>query len=254
MIGSKEFIEAEFLKRFHNHHKDGMAYLQANTTMGQCPVKQAQLLNQLRDKLAYDTLGQCLTHKDNQALLKAYIDKMDFRGMSFTDALRKVLTDFKFEGEAQIIDRIMENFGTKFYQDNCKQQGFEFKSKDACVILAYSTVMLNTDLHNKQNRNKMTVESFIRNNRGMNKDDSNQESDFDKAFLTSIYTQIKRNEIKINQEATQASNYDDWCAGKGGYRFGYLTSYYVFGCKPATTTIVKQQNKADSLQENKLVL
>ena len=34
-------------------------------------------------------------------------------------------------------------------------------------VLAYSTIMLNTDLHNPQVKRKMTLEQFVSNNRGL---------------------------------------------------------------------------------------
>jgi brefeldin A-inhibited guanine nucleotide-exchange protein len=41
-----------------------------------------------------------------------------------------------------------------------------FGHADTVFVLAYSTIMLNTDLHNPQVKTKMTVEQFISNNKG----------------------------------------------------------------------------------------
>lgn len=232
--GPLQFDESVFVAKFNESYKEGLSYLKAHDANLLDPVFLGPLFNRLRQQLDYVQLGLCVTHKDNQALLKAYVAQMDFRGISFTAALRKMLTDFKFAGEAQIIDRMMDNFGEKYFDDNHDQPNFAFNSKDACVILAYSSVMLNTDQHNKQNKNKMTLEQFIKNNRGMNTQD-NTEHDFDRAFLTTIYNDIKFNEIKINQEQkadTGCTQYDKWCEGKGGYVPGYLISYYILGYKP----------------------
>lgn len=43
-----------------------------------------------------------------------------------------------------------------------------FASADAPYVLAYSIIMLTTDLHSPQVKNKMTKEQFIKNNRGIN--------------------------------------------------------------------------------------
>jgi Sec7-like guanine-nucleotide exchange factor len=40
-----------------------------------------------------------------------------------------------------------------------------FKSADVAYVLAYSVIMLNTDAHNPQVKNKMSCEGFIKNNR-----------------------------------------------------------------------------------------
>ena len=55
--------------------------------------------------------------------------------------------------------------------------------------------MLNTDLHNDGVKNKMTLEEFIRNNRGI--DDG---KDLPQEFLTSIYNEIRDNEIKMTPD------------------------------------------------------
>lgn len=230
-LGPQAFDESVFVAKFNSYYKDGLTYLKAENADLLDPALLGPLLTRLRSQLDYNNLGLILTHKDNQALLKAYIGEMNFTGMSFTAALRKILTDFKFAGEAQIIDRIMENFGDKYFQDNQAQVGFPFKSKAACYVLGYSCVMLNSDLHNAKNKYKMTLEGFIKNNRGVNRDQQDKEFDFDAAFLSSIFNEIKQNEIKINHEQ-KASQYDGWCQGKGGYKFGYLTSYYILGYKP----------------------
>jgi len=39
---------------------------------------------------------------------------------------------------------------------------------DTAYVLAFSTIMLNTDLHNPSVKNKITKPGFIKNNRGIN--------------------------------------------------------------------------------------
>lgn len=43
-----------------------------------------------------------------------------------------------------------------------------FASADAPYVLAFSIIMLTTDLHSPQVKSKMTKEQFIKNNRGIN--------------------------------------------------------------------------------------
>jgi brefeldin A-inhibited guanine nucleotide-exchange protein len=77
--------------------------------------------------------------------MHAYVDAMDFAGMSIDDAIRKFLADFRLPGEAQKIDRLMEKFAERFFLDN---PGNVFKSADVAYVLAFSVIMLNTDAHN----------------------------------------------------------------------------------------------------------
>ena len=64
--------------------------------------------------------------------------------MVFDDAIRHYLAGFRLPGEAQKIDRIMEKFAERFVGQNPKV----FGSADVAFILAFSIIMLNTDLHN----------------------------------------------------------------------------------------------------------
>ena len=43
-----------------------------------------------------------------------------------------------------------------------------FASADTAYVLAYSIIMLTTDLHSPQVKNKMTKEQYIKMNRGIN--------------------------------------------------------------------------------------
>lgn len=124
-----------------------------------------------------------------------FVERFDFSDMTFVSAFRKFLSKFRLPGEAQCIDRLMEAFSKELY----RQQGdrMVFKNDDAVFILSFSTIMLNTDLHNpgiKQER-KMTVEEFIKNNRGINDGD-----DLPEDYLTELYEQIKDKEIQVRAE------------------------------------------------------
>jgi len=84
-----------------------------------------------------------------------------------------------------------------------------FQSADAIYVLAFSTIMLNTDLHNptiKDDR-RMSLDEFIRNNRGIN-DGKN----FPVDFMTELYTQIKENEIQVQKDISDDinSNMHQW--------------------------------------------
>jgi len=76
-------------------------------------------------------------------------------------ALRSFLESFRLPGESQKIERLMEAFADRFWATG----DVPFASKDAAFVLSYSIIMLNTDLHNRTVKRKMTKEEFIRNNR-----------------------------------------------------------------------------------------
>lgn len=114
--------------------------------------------------------------------------------LSFDQALlRSFLSSFRLPGEAQCIDRIMEAFAGSYYEQ--LGSGGPFASADAVFILSFSTIMLNTDLHNPQVpvQKKMTKEQFVRNNRGIN-----DGKDLPREYLESLYDQIKANQIQVH--------------------------------------------------------
>lgn len=124
-----------------------------------------------------------------------FIRLYDFRDLPFASALRRFLSKFRLPGEAQCIDRFMESFSKTL----CEQQGESsiFKDADAIYVLSFSTIMLNTDLHNPtiKEENRMTCQQFLRNNRGINGGD-----DLPDDFLQTLYKQIKEDQIQVNRD------------------------------------------------------
>ncbi len=70
---------------------------------------------------------------------------------------RTFLSGFRLPGEAQKIDRLMEKFAERYVSCNSEA----FKSADVAYVLAYSVILLNTDAHNPQVKNKMTKQVSI---------------------------------------------------------------------------------------------
>lgn len=136
------------------------------------------------------------------ALLKEYVGTFDFHGKyaSFSNALRLFLGHFRLPGEAQCIDRIMEAFAHRLFQS--LGIGKPFKSADCVFIISFSTIMLNTDLHNSQIplNKKMTKEQFIRNNRGINDGE-----DLPREFLETLYDEIKARQIQVDADIGDSS-------------------------------------------------
>eukprot|EP00536_Pseudo-nitzschia_multiseries_P007846 jgi/Psemu1/240607/estExt_Genewise1.C_1890031 len=126
-------------------------------------------------------------------ILHHYAMALDFTDMFFAEAMRLFLSGFRLPGEAQKIDRIMEKFAERYTIKNPDV----FPSADTAFILAFSVIMLNTDLHNPSIKpeRRMTIESFIRNNRGINNG-----ADLDPEFLTSIFKRIKEKPFSLKED------------------------------------------------------
>lgn len=130
----------------------------------------------------------------------AFCSLFEFKSLSFSASLRTFLHKFRLPGEAQCIDRLMEAFATEMYnqqQDGGPDESPLFNSSDSVFRMAFSTIMLNTDLHNPgmKDEKRMTLEGFIRNNRGLNDD-----KDFPEEFLTELYHELKTNELEVQKE------------------------------------------------------
>ncbi|KAI4092177.1 MAG: hypothetical protein LQ344_003660 [Seirophora lacunosa] len=133
----------------------------------------------------------------NVATMHALVDSMDFTKRRFVDALRQFLQSFRLPGEAQKIDRFMLKFAERYITGNPNA----FANADTAYVLAYSVIMLNTDQHSgKMKGKRMTVEDFIKNNRGIN-DNANLPDE----YLTAIFEEIAQNEIVLNTERERAA-------------------------------------------------
>ena len=83
----------------------------------------------------------------------------------------------------------------EFSKHFCGQNAGVFANEDTAYVLGFSVIMLNTDAHSSQVKNKMTLPQFLRNNRGINSGE-----DLPNALLEEVYTDIQTNEIKTGTE------------------------------------------------------
>ncbi|XP_031483005.1 ARF guanine-nucleotide exchange factor GNL2-like [Nymphaea colorata] len=121
-------------------------------------------------------------------VLKEFTSTFDFKNMILDAALRNFLETFRLPGESQKIQRILEAFAERFYEQSDEM----FVDKDAVFVLCYSLIMLNTDQHNAQVKKKMTEEEFIKNNRNINGG-----KDLPREYLSELFQSISTNEITL---------------------------------------------------------
>ena len=82
------------------------------------------------------------------------------------EALRQYLNYFELPGESQKVDRVMQVFAGKFVKDNPEV----FSSSLGAYQMAYLLMMLQTDAHNPQVKEKMKLQDFTKLARGLNDD------------------------------------------------------------------------------------
>uniref|UniRef100_A0A1A7YY29 ADP-ribosylation factor guanine nucleotide-exchange factor 1(Brefeldin A-inhibited) n=1 Tax=Iconisemion striatum TaxID=60296 RepID=A0A1A7YY29_9TELE len=188
----KEIIE-HGIELFNKKPKRGVQYLQDQGMLGSTAEDIAQFLHQ-EDRLDTTQVGEFLgeNNKFNKEVMYCYVDQLDFCGRDFVSALRTFLEGFRLPGEAQKIDRLMEKFAARYLE--CNQGQTLFASADTAYVLAYSIIMLTTDLHSPQVKNKMTKEQYIKMNRGIN-----DSKDLPEEYLSSIYDEIAGKKIAMKE-------------------------------------------------------
>ena len=183
----------EGIRKFNFKPKRGIDDLAAHGFLRKTPTDIARFLL-TTEGLSKAMIGEYLGEGDDEhvATMHAFVDMLDFGGMKFTDAVRMYLQSFRLPGEAQKIDRFMLKFAERYMQGNPEQ----FANADTAYILAFSVIMLNTDAHNKNFKQKrMTKAEFVKNNRGIN-----DGKDLPEEFLSEVYDEIQSNEIKMKDE------------------------------------------------------
>ena len=180
-------LDAKDIAQFFIFHKDKLDKTQMGEVLGKEPdaafVKNKGVTDP--DKGGPGFFVRILHH---------YVDALDFTDWMFDDAIRLFLSGFRLPGEAQKIDRIMEKFAERFTRQNLEI----FPSADTAFILAFSVIMLNTDLHNPSIKpeRRMTEKGFISNNRGIGANGTDLPED----FLIGIFQRIKVNPFSLKED------------------------------------------------------
>ncbi|XP_053309569.1 brefeldin A-inhibited guanine nucleotide-exchange protein 2-like [Spea bombifrons] len=188
----KEIIE-HGIELFNKKPKRGVQFLQEQGMLGSAPQDIAQFLHQ-EDRLDFTQIGEFLgeNNRFNREVMYAYVDQLDFCDRDFVSALRMFLEGFRLPGEAQKIDRLMEKFAARYLE--CNQRQTMFACADTAYVLAYSIIMLTTDLHSPQVKNKMTKEQYIKMNRGIN-----DSKDLPEEYLSAIFDEIEDKKIAMKE-------------------------------------------------------
>lgn len=196
-LKQKKTALQESIRQFNFKPKKGIDLLVKN---GFLPNKEPKTIAKFlltQQGLDKAVIGEYLGDGDefNIEIMHAFVDEMDFTNLSFVDAMRTFLQSFRLPGEAQKIDRFMLKFAERYVDGNPNI----FANADTAYVLAYSVIMLNTDQHSKNVKNRMTIEDFIKNNSGI--DNGNSLPD---EFLIGIFNEIVNNEIKLQSEQQAA--------------------------------------------------
>lgn len=188
----KELKRAFFRWNSVGDYKGAIAQLVAAGLLRHDPKIVAAFLLKYPDELSKKVTGEFLGGEKDFALstLREYADMMDFSKLPLDSALRLFLSGFQLPGEAQKVDRMMERFAVRY----CAANPGIFDNSDTAYVLAFSIIMLNTDLHNPQvvPEDKMTLEDFVKNCRGV-------DPNLDMEFLSGVFDRILHNPISLRE-------------------------------------------------------
>lgn len=97
-----------------------------------------------------------------QAALRSYMRGFKFFGDPMDMALRKLLMEAELPKETQQIDRFLQAFANRYHECN---PGI-YSTPDQAYFIAFSLLILHTDVFNKNNRHKMQKGDYLKNTRG----------------------------------------------------------------------------------------
>eukprot|EP00053_Salpingoeca_punica_P013274 m.119688 g.119688 ORF g.119688 m.119688 type:complete len:810 (+) comp16159_c0_seq2:100-2529(+) len=226
---------------FNRDPRKGIEWMIRNGLLANEPKEIASFFHNQSTGLCRQMIGEYLGHISSDmhaSVLSEYVEQFDLSCMGFDQALRYFLASFRLPGEAQKIEKILEEFARKYHTSN---PGL-FQNADTPFILAFSVVMLNTDAHNQANKHKMTKEQFIRNNRGIDND-----NDLPQQYLEEIYDRIQTEEFQnLPDNTTVLERLSEDITNKEGCLENLVVPYrqFIRSCDIFEIDVDKAQGKS----------
>ena len=161
------------------------------------PESIAAFLHQNLKRLNPTNVGQLIGDIDEFAgqVRKHYIGTIHFEGLQIDEGLRVLLKNFTLPGESQVVERIIETFGISFYGQNSADS--VLVNSDAVYSFSYLLMMLQSNLHNPQVVDKMTLPQFSKLSKGMN---GAPDAEFPPEFLEMIYASIQKTPLGVHEK------------------------------------------------------
>jgi len=174
-LGEQALYEAQAVLAFNLEPKKGVAYLRGK--LGKCTdAEVGEWLAQMathKGCLDPTMLGTYFSRRDTLEVFKAFLVCLDFHGTDIVQALRRLFDTFKPGGEGQVISRLLELFAEAYFAQWVSAQESTvpktaYANSDSILQVAFSLLMLNTELHVapiRAAKAKMSVEEYIGNTR-----------------------------------------------------------------------------------------
>ena len=125
----------------------------------------AKYLERLLDVVSRSVVAAALsksTEPFSLSVLRSYMRGFRFFGDPMDMALRKLLMEAELPKETQQIDRFVQAFANRYHECN---PGI-YSTPDQAYFIAFSLLILHTDVFNKNNKHKMQKIDYLKNTRG----------------------------------------------------------------------------------------
>uniref|UniRef100_A0A1I8HP68 SAM-dependent MTase TRM10-type domain-containing protein n=1 Tax=Macrostomum lignano TaxID=282301 RepID=A0A1I8HP68_9PLAT len=141
-------------------------------------------------------LGQCHASAFVNRVCDHFLNDFDFASKPLDIALREFLQFIEIKGEAQVVSRILEKFANRYITCNASWIAEKFQDSDVIHLLVFAVMMLNTDLHNMNNKKKISLREFVHNLRGC---DSGSDL-ADTQMLADLYERIRAEPLRAGSD------------------------------------------------------
>lgn len=125
----------------------------------------ASYLTKLEENVPRGMVGGVLSQSGDEffkVTLRKYMRSFSYFGDPMDMAIRKLLMEVELPKETQQIDRFLQAFADRYHECN---PGI-FATTDQAYFIAFSILILHTDVFNKNNKRKMQKPDYVKNTRG----------------------------------------------------------------------------------------
>ena len=143
----------------------------------------AKYLIRLEEAVSRGVVATVLSQRDDEFsrnVLRSYMRGFKFFGDPLDMSTRKLLMEVELPKETQQIDRVLQAFANRYHECN---PGV-YASPDEAYFIAFSVLILHTDVFNKNNKNKMQKHDYTKNARGQGVADEILECFYDNISYT----------------------------------------------------------------------
>ncbi|EPS38169.1 hypothetical protein H072_8021 [Dactylellina haptotyla CBS 200.50] len=124
-----------------------------------------QYLRKLEEAVNKSVVASLLSKSDDAfhvEVLKQYMGTFSFYQDPMDMALRKLLMEVELPKETQQIDRVLQAFADRYHECN----PIIYSSSENAYFIAFSLLILHTDVFNKNNKYKMQKADYVKNTSG----------------------------------------------------------------------------------------